>query len=69
MPYYCQCPTCGNRKENDKVYVCKMCHHIFCSFCQEVECVGFLGLFEIPRCPICQSTEVREIGSIYDNSK
>ena len=64
MPYYKQCPTCGNTNENDQVYVCNNCRHIFCRSCRDTQCAGPLGLFTIPRCPICKKIDVREVGRI-----
>lgn len=67
MSYYKQCPTCGNNRDSEKVYVCEKCHHIFCDSCRESQCWGPLGLFTMSRCPICQSTDTRQIGRINND--
>ena len=64
MSYYRVCPSCGNMHDGDNVYVCDTCHRVFCKSCRQVICRGPLGLFEDPKCPICQGTHIRIIGRI-----
>lgn len=64
MGMYNCCPTCGNIKSMDNVYVCEKCRHIFCKRCRDNHRFGPLGLFEDPKCPICGETKIRIIGHI-----
>lgn len=65
MGAYKQCPTCGNTRKHDNVYVCGNCGHFFCKNCRDNHCFGPLGLFEDPKCPRCREhSKIRIVGFI-----
>ena len=66
------CPRCGNRKDSDYLYQCKICAEVFCQHCAgslgarlAKNLVGIGGVGEKSRkCPECQSAEKIRLGML-----
>ena len=61
MGEYQWCISCGNKKENEDIYRCNNCAHVFCKSCQKE--VFMAGVY-VYYCPKCNASSRDKIGQI-----